>query len=161
MGGCGKDTYPDLCIHPGWKSAVGARLVRGALNVAYGHGSVNFMGPTCVRAKQSTDGRIEVSFNNIGTKGLEMRSSKGFEISIDGSSWSEVPATLLNRSTVVLGSASVSLPAGGRYVRYLWRSSPCNHPHRVVGNCSVYGSEGLPAMPFVHAIVERQVDDGF
>ena len=21
-GGCGKDTYPSLCIHPGWKAAV-------------------------------------------------------------------------------------------------------------------------------------------
>ena len=35
-GGCGKDTFPNLCIHPGYKAAVGARLALGARNIALG-----------------------------------------------------------------------------------------------------------------------------
>ena len=71
-GGCGKDTYPALCIHPGYKAAVGARLALGARNVALGDASAYFSGPIFDSAR-SVGTTLEVKFRATGADGIVVR----------------------------------------------------------------------------------------
>ena len=41
---CNIHRFPSLCIHPGWKAAVGARLVLGAMNIAHGDNASYYLG---------------------------------------------------------------------------------------------------------------------
>merc|ERR1712172_187909 len=82
-GGCRRDTYPDLCIHPGYKQEVGRRLVLGARHVALGDKTVYFLGPVFQDAVQ-TGPTVQVAFRNLaGTgsrglvHGLELRDRHG------------------------------------------------------------------------------------
>lgn len=167
-GGCGHDTYPALCIHPGYKAAVGARLALGARNVALGDTTAYFSGPVFDSARaaraQDTNGTtstsqgalltsaLEVKFRSAGAEGIAVREKDGFEIGVGAEGAEQWTATKVVGST----ADSVTLapaPAGAAAVRYLWSMSPCTHPHGAIGNCSVYSSkEGLPATPFVHRI---------
>jgi len=68
QGGCGR-IVSDLCIHPGWKAAVGARLASGALAIAYGRDDAYFGGPIFVSA--TTKGRaVVIVFRNTGSAGI-------------------------------------------------------------------------------------------
>jgi hypothetical protein len=181
QGGCGKDTYPNLCIHPGWKAAVGARLALGARRVAYNDSSAYYSGPIFSAATARKGGRtVTVHFRAAGAAGITVRDRSGFEVvSCYGSgcdnktalAWTKVAVAASSTvdSTVTLGplppgffastvgtgagpqEASAGPTAGG--VRYLWSQSPCQHPRLHIGNCSVYSkAEGLPATPFVGTI---------
>ena len=164
QGGCGRDTFPSLCIHPGYKQEVGARLVRGALNVAYGRKDSYFSGPVFDRATVVPGSRtasfaaayaVQVTFRASGSSGIEVRTRTGFEVSADNSSW--VPAQVINgnvtaSNSILLGAAAPALswPAKPAFLRYLWGTAPCDHPRDEIGNCSVYSrAEGLPATPFI------------
>ena len=69
-GGCGRNTYPSsLCIHPGFKSAVGARLVLGARNVALGQSSVYHSGPLFQYAEVRKE-EVVVHFRGVGSGGI-------------------------------------------------------------------------------------------
>ena len=169
-GGCGHDTYPSLCIHPGWKAAVGARLALGARRVAYNDTSSYFSGPIFSGAsKDAKGGTVTVQFDAVGAGGIEVREANGFEVTScygDGcdnktAAWTEVPVASSTAKTVTLGPLpSGFFDVGGGIsgsgtpaVRYLWSQSPCTHPHGVVGNCSIYAlAEGLPTTPFLGII---------
>ena len=167
-GGCGHDTYPSLCIHPGWKAAVGARLALGARRVAYNDTSVYFSGPIFSSAsKDVKGGSVTVQFDAAGADGIEVRETSGFEVTScygsgcdneTSSLWIQVPVSASSARAVTLGPISSRFFAEvgtGKLaaVRYLWSQSPCTHPHRAIGNCSVYAkAERLPATPFVGII---------
>lgn len=164
-GGCGKDTYPHLCIHPGYKSAVGARLALGARNVALGESGVYYSGPQFDSARTTAYGEdghvvdgIVVKFRSTGLRGIQVRNTTGFELGVVATtgdstlSWS-VASVVSSTSTSV--TLSPCPKAGGCEavvaVRYLWAQNPCTHPHGAIGNCSVYAAfEGLPATPFMY-----------
>ena len=158
-GGCGHDTFPSLCIHPGWKAEVGRRLALGAMDVAYGDSASYSSGPILAYAhiKGGTDG-ISVVFKGVGAAGIEVRTPDGFEVNVNGT-WEkrrvvgtahargrlgQVPAAPPITTTVTLAGGAVA-----SQIRYLWSSSPCSHPRGAIGNCSIYAkAEGLPATPF-------------
>jgi sialate O-acetylesterase len=176
-GGCGRDSYPNLCIHPGYKSAVGARLALGARNVALGESGVYYSGPlidSASTAMYDEDGDatvdegigIVVKFRSAGLRGIEVRNASGFELGVmdsaptasEGRTQGDSTLNWIVVSVVSSTSTSVTLspcPKPGCSavvaVRYLWAQNPCTHPHGAIGNCSVYAAfEGLPATPFVH-----------
>lgn len=175
-GGCGKDTYPDLCIHPGYKSAVGARLALGARNVALGERGMYYSGPLFDSARATTfggdgdaavDEGIVVKFRSTGLHGIQVRNASGFELGVVASASTasmqrtQGDSTLDWRVTSVVSSTSTSVtlspcPKSGGCsavvaVRYLWAQNPCTHPHGAIGSCSIYAAlEGLPATPFMY-----------
>ena len=178
-GGCGKDTFPSLCIHPGYKSAVGARLALGARNVALGESDTYYSGPLFDSARATTvsgdagaaaNGGIVVEFRSTGLRGIEVRNASGFELGVvattsaaaeKGTHGAFGASTLNWVAASVVGSSATSVTlspcpqTGGCSVvvavRYLWAQNPCTHPHGAIGNCSVYAAlEGLPATPFMH-----------
>ena len=179
-GGCGKDTYPSLCIHPGYKSAVGARLALGARQVALGDETAYFSGPLFDSAEPAAaahaatadggsgddnsgggGGGIVVKFRSAGMEGIEVRERSGFELGVVGNSSAATALAWTAALVVDSTSSSVTLspcPAAGgcgavKAVRYLWSQNPCTHPHGAISNCSVYAKkEGLPATPFMHNV---------
>lgn len=160
VGGCGADSYPSLCIHPGHKAPVGARLALGARHVALGEEDVYYSGPLPHSAAVSADGGVILRFGSAGALGIELRGTKGFDLFPDASGdWYEVAVLSSTDLEVVLG-----LPAAApapQQVRYLLRQSPCEHPHSGdIGNCTVYSrAEGLPATPFVLKVDDAMVPD--
>eukprot|EP00040_Diaphanoeca_grandis_P014171 m.71704 g.71704 ORF g.71704 m.71704 type:complete len:647 (-) comp24383_c0_seq2:239-2179(-) len=177
-GGCGKNTWPSLCIHPGYKQEVGRRLALGAMNIAYRDESSYFSGPVFACADYGEykpgDKVIEpqVTFASVGGNGIELRTLDGFEVSI-GKTWVAVNITQQTglglaapkstfetqrrsndndnepMSTVTLQSIDVSHGLP-TFVRYLWSDIPCTHPRGETGKCSIYSRlEGLPATPFI------------
>ena len=151
-GGCGGDGFPNsLCIHPGYKQEVGARLVRGAMAVAYNDSAAYSTGPIFVTARLGPS-TVVVRFSATGAGGIEVRTPDGFELESDPGCWTAAAVQSVNSAAgEVILDASGALAAGR--VRYLWSQNPCQHPHYAVGNCSVYAkAEGLPATPFVAAI---------
>jgi sialate O-acetylesterase len=154
-GGCGRDTWPGLCIHPGYKQEVGRRLALGARDMILGHTDAYWMGPVFASASVAAPAHgIKVTFRDLGSGGLQVRSPDGFEVSKDGEAWwpatvehLEKPATVILRSDIPghLGQNS------SYSVRYLWSQNPCTHPHYAIGNCSIY-SDGIPAAPFLQPV---------
>ena len=127
-GGCGKDTYPALCIHPGYKAAVGERLARGAMNVAFGDKTSYHSGPIFASAANSAGGTVVVQFRDVGTGGVSVRETTGFELSADGKTWESALVVSHTNTSVTLSG----LAGGGAATeaRYLWSSIPCTHPVR-------------------------------
>jgi sialate O-acetylesterase len=155
MGGCGKDVWPSLCIHPGFKQEVGRRLALGAADVVLGDKGAYWTGPVFEKAEEGAAGgrdEVVVSFTaaSVPAGGVEVRNSAGFELSADGVAFVSVPVTASSGTTVTLSAAA--LAGAPLFVRYLWALAPCTHPHFEIGNCSVYAG-GLPATPFLQPVV--------
>lgn len=164
MGGCGHDSFPNLCIHPGFKQEVGRRLSLGAANLVLQDSTIYWTGPiferaiaTPIKLARFEKRMVHVIFKNSSIPAssmIEVRNTTGFELSTGSSSnpsW--VAASIVGSSDATV---TLELPFGEELgdpplVRYLWSQSPCNHPHFEVGNCSVY-CNGLPATPFIHPI---------
>jgi hypothetical protein len=171
QGGCGKDYYnmtggPTLCIHPGYKQPVGARLLRGALSVAYGYSNTSgagySSGPTVKSATYAQDPGtstmvVILAFQTTGASAqlaFYEHTHSEFDLSFDGgATWkSNVKAGLVkNRSCVQLVSPLPALKP--THVRYLWSEAPGTHPHGTRGRTTVYSSiEDLPVTPFVAVV---------
>ena len=104
-GGCGHDGWPHaLCIHPGYKQPVGARLARGALSTAYGWSNTTgpgyFSGPTFKSAtflRRNVQGTgqgniVVVAFQTLGAGSRVTMHDTGnhseFDLSFDhGATW--------------------------------------------------------------------------
>ena len=93
-GGCGKNTYPQLCIHPGYKQEVGRRLHLGALGLVYGKTSAYWTGPVFVCASTSSGAAtVTVKFRSAGAGGVGLKTPNGFEVDMGGTGhW--VPALI-------------------------------------------------------------------
>lgn len=152
-GGCGKDTFPaSLCIHPGWKAAVGARLAEGAMAVGYGDASAYNTGPIFESAKMVGSSSVVIQFRAAGVAGIEVRTGAGFELLASNGTWVAAPVIQSSGdgATVTLQCAATEARAAPTQVRYLWSQSPCTHPHLEIGDCAVYAkAERLPATPFL------------
>lgn len=158
MGGCGRDTFPRLCIHPGFKQEVGRRLSLGAAALVLKSDSY-WSGPVYESAEvRASAGHTQmvVSFTASSVPGgeLELRNTTGFEISRGPGAhpeWMKVPIVGSSGASVILGLPSTGGWETSTFVRYLWSQNPCSHPHFAVGHCSIYAG-GLPATPFIHTL---------
>ena len=150
-GGCGRDTWPSLCIHPGCKQEVGRRLAKGAAHLVLGETDSYWSGPLFQAAVHDRhEGTVEVTFRSLAKAGLELRTREGFEVSTNGgANWTKSTVAEVKGATVTLRGDSGGFAANATpmLVRYLWSQNPCTHPHFAVGNCSLY-SDGIPAPPF-------------
>lgn len=71
-----------LSIHPRDKQDVAYRLMRGALNVAYGHSDVTYKGPFPSQFHVTGSGAqrtVTIQYDN-GRASLSIRDTKGFEV---------------------------------------------------------------------------------
>ena len=157
MGGCGHDTFPSLCIHPGFKQEVGRRLSLGAADLVLNDKSVYWTGPIFESAQTTgpigaRDLVVDFSASSVPGGKLELRNTTGFEISKGTSAapaWLKVPIISSSGTRVTLGLPHTGDWHDATLVRYLWSQNPCSHPHYEPGNCSIYAG-GLPATPFIH-----------
>ena len=171
QGGCGHDGWNpatssgNLCIHPGWKQPVGARLLRGALAVAYGASSATgagySSGPTFQHAEFTPHpGSVTVKFHTPGAHpaiDFYANNHSEFDLSFDGGeTWSYNVEASLAEPTQCLNCVQLSLKQISpkpTHVRYLWSTAPCTHPHAVKGRCTVYShAEDLPTTPFIAVV---------
>ena len=164
-GGCGKNTYPSLCIHPGWKQEVGRRLHLGALDRAYNRTATYWTGPifACASHWAASPSTVKVTFRSTGAGGVTVQTSNGFELDMDGSgTWVAAPITTIiadgasmliqvpTHATAVAGAGAGAAGGTGARVRYLWNNIPCVQHNNTIGSCAVYAkAEGLPAPPFI------------
>jgi len=122
--------------HPKNKRDVGLRLALLALKDTYERKDIVASGPT-YKAMKITDGKIIVSFDNIGS-GLTTKDGKvpdWFEIA--GTNGHFVPAQAAIRgNTVEAGSPEAAQP---EYIRYSWSG---------IADPNLRNKEGLPASPF-------------
>ncbi|XP_070188893.1 sialate O-acetylesterase-like [Littorina saxatilis] len=137
---------PYIAIHPRYKQEVAQRLVKSALNVAYGHKGVKFQGP--FPTKILTSGNTLTIEFDAGSAHLDIRNTHGIEICCSGScnminNAIAAPITAHSQSSVTVDSSG----CGSQHmqvVRYAWRTSPCH-----LLQCAVYDSvTGLPAPTF-------------
>ena len=110
-------------VHSPYKQPVGARLVRGALSVAYGGAQLASHNPTAGSAMvvKGTD-TIRVILTNLTTAGLlPARRTIGFEVLGANGFWNSTPIVSTTATTVTVGGC----PSGARTLRYLWYNCPC------------------------------------
>jgi len=128
------DSIVDL--HPGYKWEVGRRLALVALNRSYGFKYLVCSGPT-FKSMQIENGKIEVSFSNMGS-GLQSRNGKPLTwFSIAGKDGKFVPARAeIRADKVIVSSPEVTSPTK---VRFAWNEA---------AQSNLINREGLPAVPF-------------
>lgn len=120
-------------LHPQNKKAVGQRIALAARNIAYGE-EIVYSGPM-FESMTIQENRIYLSFK-YAEKGFLEKELKGFEISEDGIQF--IPAKAeIDQLQIVVFSEEISHP---KHVRYAWADNP--------EYVSLYGSNGLPAVPF-------------
>jgi len=141
------DTSPFWTIHPRDKETVAERLFLGAQNLAY-YENTYWTGPIFQAATLYTD-EIRVSFTSAGYSGIQVRSTKGFEVQLSGSStWTPLEISGSIKDTVVITYANASKVTN---IRYNWKSEPCLYKR-----CAIYSNQNqLPAPPFVSRIAQR------
>lgn len=120
-------------LHPQNKKSVGQRIALAARNIAYGE-EISYSGPM-FESMSIVNNKIYVKFQNA-EKGFLENELKGFEISEDGIQF--IPAKAeIDQLQIVVFSEKISHP---KHVRYAWADNP--------EYVSLYGSNGLPAVPF-------------
>ncbi|PVD28182.1 hypothetical protein C0Q70_10768 [Pomacea canaliculata] len=153
-------TSPDGPIHPRDKQDVAYRLMRGALNVAYGHSDVTYNGPFPSQFHVTGSGAqrtVTIQYDN-GRASLSIRDTKGFEVCCGGASahsctdqgtkWVDAPITSHQGSLVTI-SASGCNADKVLGLRYAWRITPCHFKQ-----CAVYAADtSLPAPPYLTNIL--------
>jgi sialate O-acetylesterase len=124
-------------VHPLRKREVGERLALAAQRVAYGDAGVVCSGPLFA-SMRAEDGRIVVSFSNIGS-GLAARDGGELRhFAIAGADRRFVWANArIEGDSVIVWSDQVPEPAA---VRYAWADNP--------EGANLYNLEGLPASCF-------------
>jgi sialate O-acetylesterase len=124
-------------IHPKNKEAVGQRLGRNALKVAYGH-DVVFSGPVFKEMRIEGEKAI-ITFRHTGS-GLITKDKygyvHGFQVAGDDGKFQWAKAHI-EGNTVVVYCDAVKVPVA---VRYAWENNPMP--------VDLYNKEGLPASPF-------------
>ena len=149
----GDPTSPYGSIHPRDKEDVGARLALAGRAVAYGDTGVYYTGPLAKSAKLTPTTvesitHVEVNYDNISPKNLELRYPYGFELgcaSADGSitQWLEGSAVKVVGNSVIIEVDNCSTGNKPAMIRYCWRTDPCTFK-----KCPVYSDE-LPSPPFI------------
>ena len=145
----GDPTSPFGDVHPRYKQQVAQRLSTAAKDVIYGEKGLYWQGPIADEAK--VDGNnLLITFRNIGSDGLEIKNSYGFEVYDE----SEDMWITTTDELVMNGQDSVSLLLSSdvdgssvAQVRYGWFQAPC-FPTLGPQNCAI-GSNEWPAIPFV------------
>lgn len=151
-----EDTTPNV-VHPRYKSDVGYRLALGALNLAYGFKSVEYLPPllnSITYSSASSIATIKFSSEFQPIK-FDLRSQYGFDVCCqsnqqclidDNKPWQAVVGIRVAEDSTV----SFNLPSNCKqldYVRYLWRQKPCEFKQ-----CALYStSSELPVYPFLAA----------
>ncbi len=123
-------------IHPRKKVDVGKRLALWALAKNYGKTDLVYSGPL-YRSMRVEDGKIRVSFDNVGS-GLAGRDDKElthFEIAGDDKKFQKARA-VIDGDDVLVSSDAVMRPAA---VRFGWHQ---------MAEPNLMNKEGLPASPF-------------
>lgn len=146
----GDPSSPFGDIHPRYKQEVAQRLTTAAKDVIYGQKGLYWQGPIADKAIVDGNNNLIISFKNIGSDGLVIKNSYGFEVYDESKSlW-----ITTNGELSVNGQDSVSLPLSADVngnsvtkVRYGWFQAPC-FPTLGPQNCAI-GSNEWPAIPFV------------
>jgi hypothetical protein len=77
--------------HPRDKLDVGYRLSRSGLAVAYGYSNITYLGPIIADLSVASDSsKINVTYSNVASPTIELRSPDGFEVSFIFSSKSRL-----------------------------------------------------------------------
>jgi sialate O-acetylesterase len=123
-------------VHPRNKLDVARRLARWALARDYRQ-DVVYRSPR-YDSMTITNGKISVSFHDVGTglQTLRSQSVHGFSIAGDERRWVWADAKIIGKDHVEIYGDKVSAPVA---VRYGWADNP---------ECNLYGSSGLPVTPF-------------
>lgn len=102
-------------IHPKNKQDVGARLANLALKNDYGKAVV--AGPPTADATEAKDGKIVITFSNVGSglKSLDGKALKHFEIAGRSTGFQVASAVIQNGNQVVLTSDKVAEPMAMRF----------------------------------------------
>ena len=122
-------------LHPHNKLAVGNRLAKTALNIAYKIDSIH-VSPRYKNMQVAGDSIIITFDNNILCKD-KYGYVRGFAIAGSDSAFYWAKAYLKNDNTVVVYNPSIDAPIA---IRYLWSDNP--------GDIDLYNDQGLPAAPF-------------
>lgn len=124
-------------IHPARKKEVGDRLALQAMKLSYGDTSLVASGPI-FRSQKIKDGRIHLSFDNVGGGLVSTNGEKLAHFAIAGDDrkfvWGDAE---IQGDKVIVSSEEVPDP---KYVRYAWADNP---DFANLGN-----KDGLPASPF-------------
>jgi len=122
-------------LHPHNKLAVGNRLAKTALNIAYKIDSIH-VSPRYKNMQVVGDSIIITFDNNILCKD-KYGYVRGFAIAGSDSAFYWAKAYVKNDNTVVVYNPSIDAPIA---VRYLWSDNP--------GDIDLYNDQGLPVAPF-------------
>ncbi|XP_052082140.1 sialate O-acetylesterase-like [Mytilus californianus] len=144
-------------IHPRLKHDVAARLVLGALAVAYKKSGIDYQGPYPSSYTLHRDSNtLTIEYDN-GRSPIDVRNTNGFQICCSSShkvchayahdyGWTNAPIKSHDTSSITLDTSKCSLShhsIGG--IRYEWSESPCD-----LKQCAIYGAANyLPSPPFI------------
>lgn len=124
-------------IHPDNKKDVGLRLALLARKMTYGENGLVASGPI-YQSSKIADGKIEITFSNIGSGLITNDGEELSEFAIAGADKKFVWARAkIEGDKVIVWSENIQEP---KYVRYAWADNP--------DNPNLYNNEGLPASPF-------------
>eukprot|EP00041_Stephanoeca_diplocostata_P002274 m.25095 g.25095 ORF g.25095 m.25095 type:complete len:621 (+) comp13137_c0_seq1:240-2102(+) len=132
---------PGFNVHSPFKQPTASRLARAGLVVAYGVNSsiVDTVGPLPKHVSPvDVDGNVVITLQAIGNAGgIEVHSTQGFEVLVDGR-WHSVSISTHTYDTVTVGGVGAS----ATHLRYNWYSNPCGTG---CYECAVYVKvKGLP-----------------
>lgn len=139
--------------HSRCKKEVSARLVLGALNIAYGYRDVYWSGPIAVHASCSNQ-LIKVTFREVGKRGLVIKHQDylHFEVEV-ANTWLPMTIDSHGYHTVTLTCKTTQDVSQSSRIRYDWDMNPCDKKAGIL-HCAVYAQEEqLPAPPFIMNIV--------
>ncbi len=129
----------EVDIHPKDKESVGKRLATAVRKVGYGEDIV-YNGPRYKSHVLLPDGKVQISFDNIGSGLLAKDTTNG------GLKWFTIAGidgvlrkanAVIDGNTVIVSSSQVPNPT---MVRYAWEYNPLG--------VNFYNKENLPAAPF-------------
>ncbi|VDI29979.1 sialate O-acetylesterase [Mytilus galloprovincialis] len=148
---------PRGTIHPRLKHDVAARLVLGALAVAYNRSGIDYQGPyPSSYTLHRHSNTLTIEYDN-GRSPIDVRNTNGFQICCSTShkvcyayagdnGWTNAPIKSHDTSSITLDSSKCNIShhsIGG--LRYEWGESPC-----AFKKCAIYGASNyLPSPPFI------------
>ncbi len=122
-------------LHPHNKLAVGNRLARTALHVAYGIDSIH-VNPR-YKSMQGVGDSIIITFDDAIVCKDKYGYVRGFAIAGSDNVFHWAKAYVKNENSVVIYNSNIKSPVA---VRYLWSNNP--------GDIDLYNKNSLPAAPF-------------
>jgi len=148
-------------IHSQFKQAVGSRLARSGLSVAYKM-KLDTMGPM-VAGISIKGNNIIVDISHLGTGvGVVIKNTTGFEVLGGDGYWYNTPITAHSANSVTISK----IPSDATKLRYLWYYSPCGLS---CYECAVYSSvlplgnqsgelDFIPLAPFITSLKSSIID---